>query len=143
MSVVEKAQIAYRPIDGVDWLTSQLNDRIRRKAFAYYLDRGSIDGHDLEDWLRAESALVIRPNTAVKRIADEFIVDVELPGADPDEIMLFVGTREIAVSTKPEDDGRQVCRLIQLPEPIEVHNVDAEFGDGELRITAPFRDTGE
>jgi Protein of unknown function (DUF2934) len=28
---------------------------IRQTAYSYYEARGSIDGHDLEDWLKAEA----------------------------------------------------------------------------------------
>jgi hypothetical protein len=28
---------------------------VRRTAYAFYEERGCVDGHDIEDWLRAES----------------------------------------------------------------------------------------
>jgi len=35
--------------------TSDLQEEIRRRAYELYEQRGKDDGHDLEDWLRAES----------------------------------------------------------------------------------------
>ena len=32
-----------------------LEEQIRLRAYALYVDRGSEDGHDLDDWLRAEA----------------------------------------------------------------------------------------
>ncbi len=32
----------------------ELEDHIRRRAYELYEQRGRQDGHDLEDWLRAE-----------------------------------------------------------------------------------------
>jgi hypothetical protein len=32
-------------------------DEIQARAYNVYLERGSIDGHDLEDWLQAEREL--------------------------------------------------------------------------------------
>ncbi len=32
-------------------------DAVHRLAYTYYEERGRVDGHDLEDWLRAEAAL--------------------------------------------------------------------------------------
>jgi hypothetical protein len=32
-----------------------LEEQIRLRAYALYLDRGGEDGHDLDDWLRAEA----------------------------------------------------------------------------------------
>jgi hypothetical protein len=37
--------------------SAELNDRIRCRAYELYEQRGREDGHDLEDWLRAESEL--------------------------------------------------------------------------------------
>jgi len=34
---------------------SEVQEQIRRRAYALYEERGSTDGHDLEDWLQAES----------------------------------------------------------------------------------------
>lgn len=33
----------------------EVQDQIRRRAYALYEERGRTDGHDLDDWLRAES----------------------------------------------------------------------------------------
>ena len=34
-----------------------IEERIRRRAYELYVVRGREDGHDLEDWLRAESEI--------------------------------------------------------------------------------------
>jgi hypothetical protein len=33
-------------------------DMIRTRAYQFYEERGSEDGHDLEDWLRAEDEII-------------------------------------------------------------------------------------
>src|SRR5215813_9475945 len=136
MSVVQTVPIAYRPMDGFDWFTEQMNDRIQKKAFEYYRTRGFADGRDWEDWFRAEAALVMKPHVVLNRVNENLFVEIALPVADPNEIMLFVGDQEIAVGTHPNDEGRQFCRVIQLPETIEIRDLEAEFGDGTLRVTA-------
>jgi Protein of unknown function (DUF2934) len=35
-----------------------IQQQVRRRAFELYEQRGREDGHDLEDWLQAESELV-------------------------------------------------------------------------------------
>jgi hypothetical protein len=45
----------------------QLEDRIRARAYELYESRGREDGHDLEDWLRAEEEIAsekVRPIAA-------------------------------------------------------------------------------
>ena len=33
----------------------ELQDQIRARAYQLYEQRGSVDGHDLDDWLQAEA----------------------------------------------------------------------------------------
>jgi hypothetical protein len=35
----------------------QREDRVREAAYRYYEARGSVDGHELDDWLRAEAEI--------------------------------------------------------------------------------------
>jgi tellurite resistance protein len=37
--------------------TQQLQEQIRRRAYEFYEQRGGEDGHELDDWLQAESEL--------------------------------------------------------------------------------------
>ncbi|HEY6250839.1 MAG TPA: DUF2934 domain-containing protein [Candidatus Angelobacter sp.] len=36
---------------------AELGEKIHRRAYQLYEDRGRQDGHDLEDWLQAEAEL--------------------------------------------------------------------------------------
>ena len=44
-----------RPADAA--ADRNLEEQIRLRAYALYADRGREDGHDLDDWLRAEAEL--------------------------------------------------------------------------------------
>jgi hypothetical protein len=35
-----------------------LHDRVAKKAYERYLDRGQLDGYDLDDWLEAEQLIL-------------------------------------------------------------------------------------
>lgn len=39
-------------------LPAGLEEQIRCRAYQVYEERGKIDGHDLEDWLRAEMEIM-------------------------------------------------------------------------------------
>ena len=39
------------------WVDSTRGDKIRRRAYEIYLERGSEPGRELEDWLQAEREL--------------------------------------------------------------------------------------
>jgi hypothetical protein len=45
--------------------TSDLQEQIRRRAFELYEERGRADGHDLADWLQAESEVTQRRSKAL------------------------------------------------------------------------------
>ncbi|HYL12001.1 MAG TPA: DUF2934 domain-containing protein [Terriglobales bacterium] len=42
-----------------------LEQEIRRRAYALYEERGREDGHDIEDWLRAEAEIGAAAQQAV------------------------------------------------------------------------------
>ena len=42
-----------------------LEDQIRSRAYELYEERGKEDGHDLDDWLRAEADLTSRKHRSV------------------------------------------------------------------------------
>ncbi len=43
---------------------TQLEEQIRRRAYALYEARGREDGHDREDWLQAEAEILVTPRKA-------------------------------------------------------------------------------
>jgi hypothetical protein len=45
-------------------LTKTDEQKIRELAFHFYEERGRVDGHDLDDWLKAEAMIRERQNLA-------------------------------------------------------------------------------
>jgi Protein of unknown function (DUF2934) len=46
---------------------SELQDQIRRRAYELYEQRGSNDGHEVSDWLQAESELAAKKESNAPR----------------------------------------------------------------------------
>jgi len=46
--------------------SQSLEEEIRRRAYELYEERGREDGHDLDDWLRAEAEITV---TGVRTVA--------------------------------------------------------------------------
>ena len=83
-----------------------------------------------------------------------FLLKVELPGFDPDDIAVTANPRELIVKAKHEFERKEpetkkheairwsefrsddVCRQIELPSDIDVDRVTAEFKRGLLTIWA-------
>jgi hypothetical protein len=47
-----------RTINQTTESTSELQEQIRRRAYELYEQRGRDDGHEIDDWLQAESEVV-------------------------------------------------------------------------------------
>ena len=55
---VATPQVATLPVSSEISITEpDLQSRIRDLAYQLYLQRGCVDGHDVEDWLEAESII--------------------------------------------------------------------------------------
>ncbi len=52
------------PITRTNVEPQNLEEQIRKRAFELYEQRGRDDGHDMDDWLRAEAELTNRSTRA-------------------------------------------------------------------------------
>jgi hypothetical protein len=52
-------------------MQSDIEDRIRNRAFEMWQDEGCPDGRDLDFWLKAESELLEEPIKAAKALAEK------------------------------------------------------------------------
>ena len=50
---------------------SDLHDRVAQRAYELYLERGSADGGDFDDWLAAERELIVNEGRAPTEDRDE------------------------------------------------------------------------
>jgi hypothetical protein len=57
MKPTSKMPTPLRPAIPAAKSVSDLHEQIRSRAYELYEQRGRIDGHELEDWLQAESEL--------------------------------------------------------------------------------------
>lgn len=131
----------------------QLMDRIRERAFERFCRRGSLPGHDLEDWLAAECE-VYSPATELEEDDDEFELKVALAGFEPEDITVTATPRELIVKAsheyeeKKSDDEKgkvlwsdfrreDVYKRVVLPADVDVGKISAEFKRGLLDIEAP------
>ena len=44
--------------------TTEIDERIRRRAYELYEQRGRVDGNDVEDWLQAKEEVTGKSKTA-------------------------------------------------------------------------------
>jgi len=75
-----------------------LSDSIARRAFEIFEDRGRAFGHDLEDWLRAESEFLHPIHLDIAESDDAVTVRAEVPGFSAKELEVGVEPHRLTIS---------------------------------------------
>jgi HSP20 family protein len=128
-----------------------LSNSIARRAFEIFDGHGRRDGHDLEDWLRAESEFLHPVHLDIAQTDYDYIVRLEVPGFSAKELEVGVephrltvsGTREISQerasqqTVYKEHCVNQIFRTIDLPEEVDSSQVTATLRDGVLELSMP------
>ncbi|MCY7376691.1 MAG: DUF2934 domain-containing protein, partial [Pyrinomonadaceae bacterium] len=78
---------------------------IAHRAFEIFEKRGREFGHEIEDWLHAESELVRRVPIEVKEADGKLEVRAEVPGFKLEELKVFVEPRRLTISGSAEQSS--------------------------------------
>ena len=116
------------------------------------LDRGL--NHLVKEVLKPEGCKSTAPPLSVYELNDRYVVECDLPGVHLDEVDLQInnGVLEISGERKsPIADDATVtvnersfstfARKLQLSKDINADGVDAELGNGVLKVTVPKADS--
>jgi HSP20 family protein len=138
--------------------TSELGDQIQtlfnstaRRAFEIFDGRGRADGHDLEDWFRAESELLHPLHLDVEESDNALTVHAEVPGFSAKELEVGVEPHRLTITGKRETSeertskktiyreqcSNQIFRAINLPAEVDSSKVTATLKDGVLELSMP------
>ncbi len=128
-----------------------MSNSIARRAFEIFEDRGRAFGHDLEDWLRAESELLHPMRLDIAESDDAVTVRAEVPGFSAKELEVGVEPYRLTISGKREANEErqskktiyaehcrnQVFRTVELPAEVDSSKVTATLKDGVLELSMP------
>ncbi len=128
-----------------------LSNSIARRAFEIFEDRGRAFGHDLEDWLRAESEFLHPIHLDIAESDDAVTVRAEVPGFSAEELEVGVEPHRLTISGKREANEErkskktiysehcqnQIFRAIELPAEVDSSKVTATLKDGVLELAMP------
>ena len=128
-----------------------LHRAIERRAYEIFKNSGFTDGHDLEDWLKAESEFLQPAPLNIEETDSAYFVRVAVPGFQEKEIEVGVGPDRVIVcaersarSEHKEDKAvtieqrlNSICREVSLPSNIEPHLVTRRLLEGVLLLTLP------
>ncbi|MGH9502852.1 MAG: Hsp20 family protein [Terriglobales bacterium] len=153
-----KSQITKQPavlklVDGDPFFQrmSEVYDSLALRAYELFDGGGRHDGHDLEDWLRAESEMSHSTPVEVEEADNELIVRADMPGLLDKNIEVRVEPRRLIIcgkreQSRQENKGRTlynerksdlVFRMLDLPEEVDPDHVTANLQDGRLEISLP------
>lgn len=129
----------------------QVYDSIARRAFEIFEGNGRGPGHDLDDWLRAESELLHPMHLELTESANHLTVKAEVPGFSAKELEINVEARRLTVTGKRETReetkkgktiyselcASEILRVVDLPAEVDTSKVTAVLKDGILSIELP------
>jgi HSP20 family molecular chaperone IbpA len=140
------------------WLQreQELLRSIAERAYELFETSGFRDGHDVEDWLRAESELLEPFPLEVRDEGDRIRLRADVSGYSQrdleikaDDRRVFIAARHSQSSKQKKDrtlysqqSSRELFREYVAPAEIIPEKVKAEFRDGKLELTLPKRVPG-
>lgn len=145
-------QLATRPESITEFWSKvdEVVEQMKEHAFQLFEERGRIDGHDLEDWFRAEQKLLTPVPITILEKDSELRIQAEIPGFTANEIALNLEenvltlqgehTETKTVTDKTQDtesERRQIYRRVELPVDVIPEEAKATWQDGTLEIIVP------
>jgi HSP20 family molecular chaperone IbpA len=128
----------------------KLIDKVRRRAYEIFEERGSQHGADLEDWFRAEEELLFPAKFAVEQEPGSYNLRMTLPGFRGKDLKVYtLGDCLIAkgdvtekISDEPDrstEERRNVFYQWPLPAGADVNGIKAELKEEALTIKIPVK----
>ena len=141
---------ALGPGDAFFELSEEVRDLISSRAYELFELRGSVHGHDREDWLQAVSEILVNAPVDVVMTEAGITIRAALPGFSEKELEVRVAPRSVCITGKRlepleqkdeeaavsvERRAKQVFRAVELPYEVDPASVRAAVSDGILEIT--------
>jgi HSP20 family protein len=129
----------------------RIYDAIAHRAFDIFEGNGRNFGHDLENWIQAESELLHPVKVNMTETERTFTVHAEVPGFTAKDLEIQVEPRRLTISGKKETSSQQekgkavfqeyhsneVMRVLDLPVEVTTENVTATLKNGVLELQLP------
>jgi HSP20 family molecular chaperone IbpA len=140
--------LALNPGDAFFELSQEFRDLISSRAYELFELRGSVDGHDREDWLQAVSEILMEVPVEVAETEAGLTIRAAVPGFSEKELEVRVAPRSVCITGKRQEASEQkdeetvhaerrsnqIFRALELPSEIDPSSVSATVSDGVLEI---------
>lgn len=129
----------------------RMYDSVARRAFEIFEGNGRWTGHEMDDWLRAESEMFHPVHLEISETDDALNVKAEVPGFEAKELDIQVEGNRLTISGKHESKdetkkgktiycercANQIYRSVTLPIDVESGKASATLKDGVLSVDLP------
>jgi len=126
----------------------EINDLIARRAYELFESSGFTDGHAHDDWLRAESEILLQAPVDVTETETGFAIRADVPGFGEKDLEVRAAPRSLCIAGKRQESSDQkegttiyserhtkhIFRVVGLPAEIDPERVNATVSDGLLEI---------
>lgn len=128
----------------------QIQEKIRRRAYEYFADRGFSHGDPMMDWLMAENDVLAKVSLKATENDKEWVIEGKVDGFAPGEIEVKVEGDALLVTghhnESSEDNGdvyvatsqsTSFMQRFQLPANIDREHLEASMKSNTLRVSIP------
>jgi len=129
----------------------QIQEKIRKRAYDFFVERGFEDGDHLGDWMRAESEVLTKVSLKAVDNGKEFVIEGKVEGFEPNEIEVKVDGDALLItglhseSKEEESDGRKSStsktrsfyERFHLPPGVDRDQVEASVKRNKLKVSIP------
>jgi hypothetical protein len=136
MNLDLKVPVLLQKVHSVENSVAEMQDRIAKRAYDKFLERGSKPGFELEDWLSAEAELIVTSRVGVRVDESQLVAEVYIPNVDPSGLYVSVTPHDVLVVSALDEKGRQVFQMVHFPEEIVLSNFVAEHLLDTLFVSA-------
>jgi HSP20 family molecular chaperone IbpA len=143
--------IDFPGISDVSGRAKEIHELIARRAYQLYECRGHADGHDIEDWLQAQSEVCAVLCVGFMELNGDLSVDIGITASELPQLQVRIEPSRLIVSGKKKapDGGLSQSHADERPRPVEIFDVvdfpvqvepsgaKATFANGLLEIRIP------
>jgi HSP20 family protein len=136
---------------------SEWSNRIAKRAYQFFADSGFSNGHDLDDWFKAEQELLKPVALDIKDAKGEFVVTAKVPGFEAKDLSVHVNGSHLVIEGKPESaeekkakeqqtvykehKTQQIYQMIELPAPVLAEKAHGQLKNSVLELKLPKAET--
>jgi len=126
----------------------EITESITRRAYELFESRGLTHGHDSDDWMRAQSEILLNVPVEIRESETELTIRADVPGFTDENLEIRVAPRSICIDGTRQEKSEQnegntvyserrcdrIFRVLDLPSEVDPDTVDLALNDGILEI---------